>query len=207
MELFLTIVVTHFIALLTPGTDFFLILKTLMQSKIKAARLTCMGIALGNAIILLMIYSSLFLLGKVNTELLVVMKWLGVLYFAYLAVQCFRAARAAQILGSTEPEYDAGPTEQAPFRHFLLGLGSSLLNPKNLMFYSVLVILIYPQYNLMQNILVCGWMVGVVLIWNLAMVKLMSATMYLSWLNQQMHYLYYLAGGSFIFFMLALILS
>lgn len=207
MELFLTIVVTHFIALLTPGADFLLILKTLMQSKIKAARLTCMGIALGNAIILLVIYCSLFLLGKVSTELLVVMKWLDVVYFAYLAVQCFRAARSVHGLSNTELELDTEPPKQAQFRHFLLGLASSLLNPKNLMFYSVLLILIYPQYNVVQNILVCGWMVGMVLIWNLAMVKLMSATMYLSWLSQQMHYLYYLAGGSFIFFMLALMLS
>lgn len=207
MELFLTIVVTHFIALLTPGADFFLILKTLMQSKIKAARLTCMGIAVGNAIILLMIYCSLFLLGKVNTEILVAMKWLGVLYFAYLAVQCFGAARSAQIIPNTELEDVAASQNKAQFTHFLLGLGSSLLNPKNLMFYSVLVILVYPQYNFLQNFLVCVWMVGLVLIWNLAMVKLMSATIYLSWLNQHIHYLYYLAGSSFIFFMLVLILS
>lgn len=207
MELFLTIVVTHFIALLTPGADLFLILKTLMQSKVKAARLTCLGIALGNAIILLVVYCSLFLLGKVNTEILVVMKWLGVLYFVYLAVQCFRAARSAQMIPNTESESIEAPQNKAQLMHFLLGVCSSLLNPKNLMFYSVLVILIYPQYDFLQNFLVCVWMVGLVLIWNLAMVKLMSTTIYLSWLNQRIYYLYYLAGSSFIFFMLVLILS
>ena len=56
MELFLTIAITHFLALLAPGPDFFLILKTLMQGRKSAAKSVCIGIALGNAIILVVIY-------------------------------------------------------------------------------------------------------------------------------------------------------
>ncbi|OBY74645.1 LysE family translocator [Acinetobacter gyllenbergii] len=206
MELFLSIAITHFIALLTPGADFFLILKTLMQSQKKAARFTCAGIALGNAIILISIYLSLFIIGQVNTELFILMKWLGVLYFAYLAIQCFRLAQSAQRVNQLAEQCVDQPQKYAELKAFLSGLLSSLLNPKNLMFYSVLVILIYPQYNFVQNALLCFWMVGLVLIWNLAIVQLISSNIYLSWLNRHLQHLYYLAGFSFLLFMLVLIM-
>lgn len=206
MQLFLTIAITHFIALLTPGADFFLILKTLLESQKKAARFTCAGIALGNAIILISIYLSLFIIGQVNTELFILMKWLGVVYFAYLAIQCFRLAQSAQRVNELAEKRVHQPNKNAYLKAFLSGLLSSVLNPKNLMFYSVLVILIYPQYNFVQNTLLCLWMVGLVLIWNLTIVQLIGSSIYLSWLNRHMHHLYYLAGLSFLLFMLVLIM-
>lgn len=206
MELFLTIAITHFIALLTPGADFFLILKTLLESQKKAARFTCAGIALGNAIILISIYLSLFIIGQVNTELFIFMKWLGVVYFAYLAIQCFRLAQSAQRVNELAEKRVHQPNKNAYLKAFLSGLLSSLLNPKNLMFYSVLVILIYPQYNFVQNTLLCLWMVGLVLLWNLTIVQLIGSSIYLSWLNRHMRHLYYLAGFSFLLFMLVLII-
>ncbi|MGA6135960.1 LysE family translocator [Acinetobacter dispersus] len=206
MQLFLTIAITHFIALLTPGADFFLILKTLLDSQKKAARFTCAGIALGNAIILISIYLSLFIIGQVNTELFILMKWLGVVYFAYLAIQCFRLAQSAQRVNDLAEKRVHQSNKNAYLKAFLSGLLSSLLNPKNLMFYSVLVILIYPQYNFVQNTLLCLWMVGLVLIWNLAIVQLIGSSIYLSWLNRHLRHLYYLAGLSFLLFMLVLIM-
>ncbi|MEN5174612.1 LysE family translocator [Acinetobacter higginsii] len=206
MELFLTIAITHFIGLLTPGADFFLILKTLIQSQKKAARFTCAGIALGNAIILIGIYLSLFIIGQVNTELFIFMKWLGVVYFAYLAIQCFRLAQSAQRVNELAEKRVHQPNKNAYLKAFLSGLLSSVLNPKNLMFYSVLAILIYPQYNFVQNTLLCFWMVGLVLIWNLAIVQLIGSSIYLSWLNRHLRHLYYLAGLSFLLFMLILIM-
>ncbi|QHH94943.1 LysE family translocator [Acinetobacter proteolyticus] len=206
MELFLSIAITHFIALLTPGADFFLILKTLMQSQKRAARFTCAGIALGNAIILISIYLSLFIIGQVNTELFILMKWLGVVYFAYLAFQCFRLAQSAQRVNQLAEQRIDQPQKHAYLKAFLSGLFSSLLNPKNLMFYSVLVILIYPQYSFVQNALLCFWMVGLVLIWNLAIVQLIGSSIYLSWLNRHLRHLYYLAGFSFLLFMLVLLM-
>ncbi|WP_332605503.1 LysE family translocator [Acinetobacter sp. ESBL14] len=206
MELFLSIAITHFIALLTPGADFFLILKTLMQSQKKAARFTCAGIALGNAIILISIYLSLFIIGQVNTALFILMKWLGVLYFAYLAFQCFRLAQSAQRVNQLAEQRVDQPQKYAELKAFLSGLLSSLLNPKNLMFYTVLVILIYPQYDFVQNVLVGFWMVGLVLIWNVAIVQLIGSSIYMSWLNRHLRHLYYLAGISFLLFMLILLM-
>lgn len=207
MELFLTIAITHFVALLTPGVDFFLILKTIMQNKINAAKFVCVGIACGNATILLSIYISLFLLGKIDTDILHYMKYIGAIYLAYLAFQCFYATRLKNISKDYLDQSETYLIRGKYWKNLLIGLSSSLLNPKNIMFYSTLVILIYPKYNLIQNLFVSVWMVAVVLFWNLGIVKLLSLKSYIIWLQRYIKYLYYLSGFCFSAFAIILILS
>ncbi len=55
MELFIVIAVTHFVALLSPGPGFFLILMTALNSGQRRARYTVFGIVAGNAFILALI--------------------------------------------------------------------------------------------------------------------------------------------------------
>jgi len=204
MELFFTIVLTHFIALLTPGVDFFLILKTLMQHNKYSAQAVSLGVALGNAVILCSIYLSLFLVGRVNTVLLDYLKYFGAFYLAYLAFQCFYAARVAHF----EPSHIAQPIETSNkinwLKNLSLGLSSSLLNPKNIMFYVTLVVLIYPKYNFIQNTLVCIWMITVVLLWNLGLIQLLSFKIYMVWLKKYLQYLYNFAGICFLIFSIML---
>lgn len=207
MTLFLTIAITHFIALLTPGVDFFLILKTLMQNRIHAAKSVCIGIACGNGIILLSIYLSLFLLGKIDMRILLYIKYVGALYLAYLAFQCFYASRFKSISDDYLSQSVTHSVETTHWKSLLLGLGSSLLNPKNIMFYSTLVILIYPQYNFVQNLSVSVWMVAVVLFWNLGIVKLLSLESYIIWLQRYIKYLYCLSGVCFLIFSIVLFVS
>lgn len=64
MSVFLLIAITHFIALLSPGPDFFLIVTSLLGEGRRAALRVCWGIALGNAIILLFIAYTLHQLGE-----------------------------------------------------------------------------------------------------------------------------------------------
>jgi threonine/homoserine/homoserine lactone efflux protein len=207
MELFITIAITHFLALLAPGADFFLILKTVIEKGKTSAKYTCLGIAVGNAIILMLIYLSLYLLVQVDTDLIFFLKWLGIIYFAYLAFQCLRSGVSAQTVQDISDDKIKKMWKSSDLRYFGLGLLSSLLNVKNLMFYTVLVILIYPKYNFIQNILLCIWMVALVLIWNVAILSFLSSNVYLSWLKRHFHHVYFLAGISFIFFMIVLIMS
>ena len=59
MELFIVIAVTHFVALLSPGPDFFLILMTALNSGQRRARYTVFSIVVGNAFILALIFTLL----------------------------------------------------------------------------------------------------------------------------------------------------
>ena len=82
MELFIAIAITHFLALLSPGPDFFLILSTLLRQGQRSAKMICLGVATGNAFIILMIYLSLFY----SKQLLFVMVPIASLMLAQLGL-------------------------------------------------------------------------------------------------------------------------
>ena len=194
MELFVIIAFTHFIALLSPGPDFFRILTTLLRHGRSAARLVCVGIALGNACILMVIYACLFFLENI----LLYVRYIGAVYLIYLAALCFYYAKTEVI--AMHGKTDAVPTLSSTVSYLSQGLRSSVLNPKNILFYSSLVLLVYVDFGVVQHILMVLWMVSVVLVWNILLVKLLSYKVWIDWLRVKSRWLYYISGGCFIFF-------
>lgn len=77
----------------------------------------------------------------------------------------------------TQPSRDAGDGERSRSasgfgRQLLLGLGSSLLNPKNALFYLALMTsLLGPAVTLLQQTVSGLWMVSVVFFWDLLLVS------------------------------------
>lgn len=60
-------------------------------------------------------------------------------------------------------------------KQLFLGLGSSLLNPKNALFYLALMTsLLGPNVTLVQQAVSGAWMTSVVLIWDLLLVTLIA---------------------------------
>ena len=202
MELFFIIAFTHFIALLSPGPDFFLILTTLLRHGRSAARLVCVGIGLGNACILMVIYACLFFLGKIDENILLYVRYIGAVYLIYLAALCFYYAKTEVI--TTHGKTDAVPTLSSTVNYLSQGLRSSVLNPKNILFYSSLVLLVYVDFGVVQHILMVLWMVTVVLVWNILLVKLLSYKVWIDWLRVKSRWLYYISGSYFILFSLML---
>ena len=198
MEFFVIIAFTHFIALLSLGPDFFLILTTLLRHGRSAARLVCVGIALGNACILMVIYACLFFLENI----LLYVRYIGAVYLIYLAALCFYYAKTEVI--TMHGKTDAVPTLSSTVSYLSQGLRSSVLNPKNILFYSSLVLLVYVDFGVVQHILMVLWMVSVVLVWNILLVKLLSYKVWIDWLRVKSRWLYYISGGCFIFFSLML---
>lgn len=194
MELFVIIAFTHFIALLSLGPDFFLILTTLLRHGRSAARLVCVGIALGNACVLMVIYACLFFLENI----LLYVRYIGAVYLIYLAALCFYYAKTEVI--AMHGKTDAVPTLSSTVSYLSQGLRSSVLNPKNILFYSSLVLLVYVDFGVVQHILMVLWMVSVVLVWNILLVKLLSYKVWIDWLRVKSRWLYYISGGCFIFF-------
>ncbi|NUF13166.1 LysE family translocator, partial [Acinetobacter oleivorans] len=91
MEVFLVIAFTHFLALLSPGPDFFLILTSLLQKGVRYTYGVIAGITFGNALILMACMFGFMLLGNLSTTILLVLKWLGSVYLVYLSYLCFKA--------------------------------------------------------------------------------------------------------------------
>lgn len=86
----------------------------------------------------------------------------GALYLLWLGYQLTRSAAG-------ESAFTATHARAAPAwpRQVLLGLGSSLLNPKNILFYiSLMAGILGPDVTPLQQWVCGGWMFSVVLAWD-----------------------------------------
>ncbi|WP_163119287.1 LysE family translocator [Acinetobacter pittii] len=207
MEVFLVIAFTHFLALLSPGPDFFLILTSLLQKGLRYTYGVILGITLGNALILMVCIFGFMVLGNLSTTILLVLKWLGAGYLAYLSFLCFRAAQGATLNIVVEENnlVEQKYSYKSKFKSLALGLQSSLLNPKNIMFYSSLMLLIQQEFSLFQKLLMSGWMIAVVLGWNLLLVRLLRQERVLAQIKRSAKGLYYCSGIAFIIFAVLLV--
>ncbi|MCU4502872.1 LysE family translocator [Acinetobacter sp. WU_MDCI_Abxe161] len=207
MEVFLVIAFTHFLALLSPGPDFFLILTSLLQKGRRYTYGVVLGVTLGNALILMVCLFGFMMLGNLSTTILLVLKWMGAGYLAYLSFLCFKAAQGANVNMTVEENIlvKQESSYKSKIKSLALGLQSSLLNPKNIMFYSSLMLLIQKDFSLFQKLLMSIWMVGVVLIWNILLVKLLAQGRVLDKIKRSATGLYYCSGIAFIIFAVLLI--
>lgn len=203
MELFIVIAVTHFVALLSPGPDFFLILMTALNNGQRRVRYTIFGIVAGNAFILALIFTLLGWLGHIHAYVLLLLRGLGIAYLLYLSMQYFRYKHHENVEVQAR---DPAPSQTRTLC-FTQGLQSSLLNPKNMMFYSSLILLVYSKFDVYTLLLMSLWMVTVVLMWNLLLLKLLSWKRWNHFLTQRLNWLYKLSGCCFAFFALVLLLG
>lgn len=203
MELFIVIAVTHFVALLSPGPDFFLILMTALNSGQRRARYTVFGIVAGNVFILALIFTLLGWLGHIHASVLMLLRGLGIAYLLYLSMHCFRYKYHENV---DVQAHDSTP-HQTKILCFTQGLQSSLLNPKNMMFYSSLILLVYLKFDFYTLLLMSLWMVTVVLIWNLLVLKLLSWKHWNHFLTQRLNWIYKMSGCCFASFAIVLLLD
>lgn len=199
MNFFVVIAVTHFLALLSPGPDFFLLLTTLLRYSHRAARRVAWGVALGNALILgvLMLLNTL---GQLSSNFLLGLRYVGALYLFYLSGVCIRYAH--HHLKLEQPACQQVNVDVSWQSLIGQGLQSSLLNPKNWMFYSSLMILLPQQISIVYKIAVSIWMVMMVLIWNMGVVAWLTRS---QWLQRYTPHIYYLSGICFSIFAVALL--
>lgn len=158
MEQFVAVAVAHFLALLIPGVDFVLIIRTTLTSGWRNATGVCLGIATANGMLITAAFSGLSLIS--HPTVLAVIQTCGGVFLVYVGVA---------FIGSDEPlDADASAhIEQATWaRNFGLGLASGLLNPKNALFYLSLASLLTGH----QPLLLVGygvWMFSIVLLWDM----------------------------------------
>ena len=135
-SLFLTIGLIHLIALASPGPDFALILRTSLH------RPTALGAALGIALAILL-HATLSLTGislliASQPWLFLAVKLVGALYLGWLGWGALKAAWQ----GSGDLALRAGGERPGWRKGVKSGLATNLLNPKALLFCSVLL----PQF-------------------------------------------------------------
>ncbi|WP_285111076.1 LysE family translocator [Leclercia adecarboxylata] len=165
---FLALALAHFVALLSPGPDFFLLMGFAARHRLRGSAGLCVGIAAGNGLyILLVILGSSAL--RQFTLLFSAIELLGALYLLWIGWHLVQSRARTLALDYAEPECPSWR------RQLLLGLGSAVLNPKNALFYlALMTALLGPNVTLLQQSISGIWMVTVVLVWDLAVVSFIA---------------------------------
>lgn len=164
MEFFL-VAWAHFLALLSPGPDFFLIIQTALRLPLRYAFGVCLGIALGNGVYIALALSSAAFLTQHET-FFVVVRSLGGVYLCYIGWHLLRAPKVRETSGHALHV-------KAWTKHVALGFGSAVLNPKNALFYWVLFgAMVSPDTGMEMRLWYGAWMVAVVLAWDMVVALL-----------------------------------
>jgi len=173
---FATVAIAHFLALLSPGPDFVLVVKSAIKNKSKNALGVALGIALANAV-----YIALCLVGvgsilAASVPIMIALKIIGGLFLIYLALQALKARKSAY--DDLNIELSSEPVESNRFAHELFtGFMSGILNPKNLLFYlSLFTVVLNNDVSFGFKLGLGIWMTLIVFIWDAAIIYLLSGS-------------------------------
>ncbi|MCY1404809.1 Threonine efflux protein [compost metagenome] len=172
---------THFAALLSPGPDFFLLIRAALLRGRRHADGCASGIALANLASMGLVLFILGLLPELASHGLRVVQLLGGAYFVWLGCQALLAHRELDI-----PSEATGQRAGGFFRGLREGFLASSLNPKLPIFYTGLFGVLgqfqLPGWALGVSVL---WMGAVVLVWDMALVRLLDRRRWRGWLQSR----------------------
>jgi len=178
---FPALVLAHFVALLSPGQDFFLITANAIRHGLRGSRFICVGVALGNAV-----YIAVAILGwsgiRDNPVVFTVIESAGAVYLLWIGLQLLRSKPQVMVEGQGEIEVPG------VLKQLLLGFNSAMLNPKNALFYmSLMAVILGPDVTLIQQISCGVWMMLAVLVWDLLVARLIGLSRIREVLNQRIY--------------------
>ncbi len=128
---FLKIAVAHFLAVSSPGPDFFLVLRNSLMGSRREGIYTSAGIMLGIGIHLTYCLLGLLLIVKNSENLYLILKYACAGYLFYLGQQALR--QRATPAGINRKESETGLL--TPWMAVRQGLICNLLNPKAILFF------------------------------------------------------------------------
>ena len=191
---FPSLALAHFVALLSPGPDFFLLVGYAVRYRMRGSTGLCVGIAVGNGLYILLAIIGWGILRQLPL-LFTIIELLGALYLLWIGSLLIRS-RPQTLTGA-----DARSTCPGFGKQLLLGLGSSLLNPKNALFYlALMTALLGPSVTLLQQTMSGIWMTSVVLCWDLLIVMFIGLPQIQRRLTRGILWVERIAGGVLIIF-------
>jgi len=174
MEIYLTsfisLALAHFVALLSPGVDFFIILSNSSKYGKFSGIITSIGIAFANLVYILLALFGITLI-KDNQFIFMSLKILGslyLLYIGYLLLTSKKRELFSQKIEKKENKKDI-------FKYFSVGFLSAILNPKNSIFYfTMFSISIQNDTPFFIQSFYATWMFIAVLFWDIFIVYLVT---------------------------------
>ncbi|MCO7593895.1 MULTISPECIES: LysE family translocator [Pseudomonas] len=162
MEQFLIVATAHFLALLSPGPDFFLVARTSATAGWRVASGACLGIALANGLFIGAAFTGMSALHD-GSALFIALQLAGCAYLLYIGALFLRHAGHSNLVPA------AGRCAQAAhgwLQSLGMGFASGILNPKNALFYASLASMVASS-SAAWKLAYGSWMFAIVLLWDL----------------------------------------
>lgn len=191
MEQFLAVAAAHFLALLIPGVDFFLIARTAMTSGWRNATGACLGIATANGIFITAAFSGVSLIS--HPLLLDAIQLIGGGFLIFIGVAFLRSRARINL------DHVSSAQRTTWLRNFGLGITSGLLNPKNALFYVSLAAAVGTAAPLTLT-LYGVWMFSIVLVWDVFVAVVLGSRRALARMDRVLPWLTRIAGAFLILF-------
>lgn len=157
---FAALALAHFLALLSPGPDFFLVVGHAVRHRLRGSIFICTGIALGNAVYIVIAIAGWSAI-KHSPLIYRSLEIAGAVYLLWMGYMLIRASRRSTALTIHRP------SSLPPLKQLCVGLGSALLNPKNAVFYlTLMTVIIGAEATLAQQVFSGAWMALIVLAWD-----------------------------------------
>lgn len=174
MELFLNgfipLASAHFIALLSPGVDFFILLSTSTTKGKIAGICTAFGIAIANGIFIIFALLGVILI-KNNPMILKTIKILGIVYILYISYNLIIKSQK-QFFSNNSCK---NKKDISFFKEFIKGFLCAILNPKNSIFYLTLFsISSFENTPILYQNIYALWMFFIVLFWDILIVYIFN---------------------------------
>ncbi len=187
---FILLASAHFVALLSPGPDFFLILQASIRMPLRYAIAVCAGIAAANAVYLCCAVLGLEFVRQMDW-LMMVLRYLGAVYLIFIGLMLLRSQKQSFENDQKNPFLHADRYG----RQFSLGFMSGIFNPKNAIFYlSLFTVMVSDQTPLAIRGVYGLWMTLVVLLWDTLVVLVLSRKRIKASLGQGIFVLEKMAG-------------
>lgn len=169
LQSFLILTFTHFLALISPGVDFFIIINSTIRSGKKAGIITAFGISIANLIYILLALFGMIII-KDNPIIFNSLKLLGCTYLFYISCHLFKSKKKDLFENLSKKK-----KVDTHLSNFFKGFLSAILNPKNFIFYFTMFSITAQNNTPFFIQTIYGlWMFFAVLIWDIFIVYVLS---------------------------------
>ncbi len=197
---FPALALAHFLALLSPGPDFFLIVGHAVRRRLRGSFFICTGIATGNALYIILAIAGWSAIRQ-SPALYSLLELAGALYLLWLGHMLIRSSKATAFSIEELPPL-------SPLKQLAMGLSSAVLNPKNAIFYlTLMTVIIGENATLAQQTFVGIWMTSLVFLWDLGLAAVISHRKAQKSLAKRIPCIELVSGSVLIFFAGAVMVS
>ena len=207
IQQFLIIAMAHFLALLSPGPDFFLVARTSMAAGWRMATGACLGIALANGVFIVAAFGGVSVF-RPDSGMFIAIQLSGCLYLLYVGGLFIRHAGGSSLAQVACSTGRPSPSGSLWWRGAGMGFLSGILNPKNALFYVSLASLVSSApLSGAWKITYGVWMFGVVLLWDIAVAAAIGNHRVLHRIARALPWLERVSGGVLILLAVMMIVA